>query len=192
MTDSIVKLGTSWAQAKGDSIPEIDSGFYCETRDTFQARLDSMRQLYIQKNVASEDLVYLLAALAGEIGNNSFDHNGGHWPDVSGVFFGYDMVSKTVVLADRGQGVLKTLQHVRPELPDDMQALEVAFKEKLSGRAPENRGNGLKFVRQTVHDQKLHLSFYSGAAQAQLNEGMVIAPVQQAVQGCLAILSFLR
>lgn len=190
MTNDMTKLATDWSQAKTGSTPNIDSSYYCETRDVFQARLDSMRQLFIQKNVSPEDLVYLLAALAGEIGNNSFDHNGGHWPDVSGIFFGYDMVSKTVVLADRGQGVLKTLQQVRPELPDDVQALEVAFKEKLSGRAPENRGNGLKFVRQTVHDQKLHLSFYSGAARAELNDAIIIESSQSTLQGCLAILTF--
>lgn len=190
MTNNIVKLGTDWAQAKSDSIPEISSSFYCATRDVFQARLDSMRQLYIQKKVASEDVVYLLTALVGEIGNNSFDHNGGRWPDVPGIFFGNDFDTKIVVLADRGQGVLKTLQQVRPALPDDLQALEVAFKEKLSGRAPENRGNGLKFVRQTIHDQKLHLSFYSGTAQAELNDAINIVPVQQMVQGCLAILTF--
>ncbi|EKD79152.1 MAG: hypothetical protein ACD_41C00152G0003 [uncultured bacterium] len=190
MSGEIVKLGTNWVQAKTDSIPAIVNGYYCETRDVFQARLDSMRQLWIQQNVLSEDLVYLGAALAGEIGNNSFDHNGGHWPDVPGVFFGYDLSSKTVVLADRGQGVLATLKKVKPELANDQEALETAFKEKLSGRAPENRGNGLKFVRQTIHDQKLHLSFYSGTAQAELNDTIITGSAQHMVQGCLAILSF--
>lgn len=185
-----VKLATTWSQAKRGAVPDVASGYYCETRDVFQARLDSMRQLWVKQGVLSEDLVYLAAALAGEIGNNSFDHNGGRWPDVAGVFFGYNLDTKTVVLADRGQGVLATLHKVKPELDNDQAALETAFKEKLSGRAPENRGNGLKFVRQTVQDQKLHLSFYSGTAQAQLNEGMVIEPTQSMVQGCLAILSF--
>lgn len=72
MTDDIVKLGTDWSQAKIGSMPHIDSSYYCETRDVFQARLDSMRQLWLQQKVLSEDQVYLGVAVAGEIGNNSF------------------------------------------------------------------------------------------------------------------------
>jgi hypothetical protein len=69
-------------------------------------------------------------------------------------------------------------------------ALNVAFREKLSGRAPENRGNGLKFVRQTVQDQGLHLTFWSGSAQAFLHEDCIAKPTPQPIHGCLAILTF--
>ena len=40
----------------------------------------------------SENIVPLIVAVAGEIGNNSFDHNLGKWPDSPGVFFGFDVV----------------------------------------------------------------------------------------------------
>jgi len=51
---------------------------------------------------ALEQLSSLIVAITGEIGNNSFDHNLGKWPDEPGVFFGYDIAKGTVVLADRG------------------------------------------------------------------------------------------
>ena len=47
-------------------------------------------------------------AVAGEIGNNSFDHNLGNWADMIGIFFYYDEKTHTIILADRGQGVLVT------------------------------------------------------------------------------------
>ncbi len=86
------------------------------------------------------ELFSLLVSVAGEIGNNSFDHNLGLWPDTPGVFFGYDLNKKQIVLADRGVGVLKTLKRVRPGLARDADALEVAFTEVISGRAPERQG----------------------------------------------------
>jgi len=34
------------------------------------------------------------------------------------------------------------------------EALDLAFHKKISGRFPENRGNGLKFVRQVINCEK--------------------------------------
>ena len=71
-------------------------------------------------------------------------------------------------MADRGQGVQKTLKRVRPQIADDEEALKIAFTEIVSGRAPESRGNGLKFVRKIITEvaklAPIKLSFQSGSA----------------------------
>lgn len=192
MPNAISMKALEWLQESKDQAPQISAEFYCETRDLFQARLDRMTKLLLQDNTIREGDAYVISAIAGEIGNNSFDHNLGNWPDVIGIFFGYDFSSdhKTIVLADRGQGVLHTLQQVQSDLANDSDALRVAFTKKISGRAPENRGNGLKFVRQNVQDSKMHLSFISGEAQAKINEVMEVQKASQALRGCLAILEF--
>jgi len=167
------------------------SEFYCETRDVFQARLDRMLREFLRSGKADETNIYLASAIAGEIGNNSFDHNLGSWPDVSGIFFGYKNENNNIeiVLADRGQGVLKTLKKVKPEIVDDEDALKTAFTERISGRAPEKRGNGLKFVRENVEDRKMHLLFSSGDAQIEINAEMKIGKAETEVGGCLAVLT---
>ena len=55
--------------------------------------------------------------------------------------------------------------------------------------APESRGNGLKFVKENLQVRKMHLVFFSGNAQADLNEKMEIKEVAESVNGCLAILT---
>ncbi len=124
----------------------------CSTRDLFQARLDTMyRELIVHSLNDSE--AALLTAVAGEIGNNCFDHNLGQWRDIHGAWFqhGLDGKSCWVVIADRGQGVLASLKRVLPTLQSDQEALEVAFQRQISGRSPERRGNGLKFVRSVIN-----------------------------------------
>ncbi len=192
MLSSPAHIAFAWVTAPSNAVPALTAEFYCGTRDLFQARLDKMTRLLLSKHILPESELYLIAALAGEIGNNSFDHNIGNWSDVPGVFFSYHdgETKKQIILADRGQGILKTLKKVKPSLENDEQALETAFREKLSGRAPENRGNGLKFVLQTVQDQKLHLAFSSGSAQAALNDAMMIKKADVFIHGCLAVLSF--
>jgi len=188
MENDIRQQATSWVTAEHPQ--ELEAAFFAETRDIFQTRLDRMLRDFLGDGIVSETDVYMLAAIAGEIGNNSFDHNVGSWPDTMGIFFGHASENGTphIVLADRGQGILKTLQRVRSGLETDMEALKIAFTEKLSGRAPENRGNGLKFVKESVKERKMHLSFRSGGAQASLNDGMIIEETA-IIHGCLAVLT---
>lgn len=124
----------------------------CATRDVFQARLDTLFHELSVKGMG-ESQASLLAAVAGEIGNNSFDHNLGQWQDAAGCWFqwGKEKKSVWVVIADRGQGIRSSLARVQPGLADDRQALEMAFEKRISGRSPERRGNGLKFVRGIVN-----------------------------------------
>lgn len=153
-------LGLAWATSALP--PELPKEYYCERSDRFTSRVAKMGA-ELQKNAhISEDLASLLALVAGEIGDNSFAHNVGNWPDVPGVFYAYDIAKRVIVLADRGRGVKATLQQVRPNLDSDVDALNVAFTEIVSGRNPEKRGNGLKVVRNVVESTEIGLLFRSG------------------------------
>ena len=169
---------------------ELPSQYYCATRDIFQARLDNMvNDLLVSKKIGDGN-AYMISAIAGEIGNNSFDHNIGSWPDVAGIFFGYQFAGDilSVVLADRGLGIRATLSRIKPGIVDDQEALKVAFFERISGRAPESRGNGLKFVRENIKERNMHLKFVSGDAQILANQETEIKPFGQKIHGCLAII----
>lgn len=56
----------------------------------------------------------------------------------------------------------KYVERVRPELETPEQALRVAFTEIVSGREPEARGNGLKYVRSVVFKNPINLLFQTG------------------------------
>lgn len=186
----LLKFARDWVLAN----IEFPQMLYCQTSAVFQTRLARMQDDMIRSGTVPE-LFSLLVSVAGEIGNNSFDHNLGLWPDTPGVFFGYDLNKKEIVLADRGVGILATLKRVRPGLTSDVDALETAFTEVVSGRAPEGRGNGLKYVREVVSENKLSLFFQSGNAvltmPSKTNE-LEYAIVQsgESLRGCLALISY--
>lgn len=182
-------LAKQWAMAPMGIPPSDD--VYCQTRDVFQVRLERLQRALVGK--VSKSAVSLLSAVAGEIGNNSFDHNLGNWPDIMGIYFSYDMRNKHIVLADRGQGILATLQRVRPELMNASEALKVAFTEVVSGRLPEARGNGLKFVRAVIIENPFTLTFHTGNANLFLKEHDDDLPISQGEEysrGCIAIIGF--
>ena len=190
MINNIKKLAYSWITSEQDKV-DTSSDYYCQTRDVFQARLGKMISDLLKNSDIEENKIYVASAIAGEIGNNSFDHNLGNWPDVMGIFFGYDFINGglKITLADRGQGVLKTLKRVKPELKNDSEALKTAFTERISGRAPEARGNGLKFSRESVKEENMRLLFISGQAQAELNKEIKIKKIDKNIKGCSAILT---
>src|SRR3989344_504362 len=99
MSNSI-EIALQWV--KSDLPPQIEKKYYCETRDIFQARLDAMVGVLLVSAKIPEGDIYILSAIAGEIGNNSFDHNLGNWHDVSGIFFNYELDENklTIILAD--------------------------------------------------------------------------------------------
>lgn len=166
--------------------------FYCPTSSIFQARLHKMETEMIKKPELKE-IFSLVSSTVGEIGNNSFDHNLGSWPDITGIFFGYDLNKKVAVLADRGQGIFHTLKRVKKDIETDEEALKVAFTEVITGRAPEHRGNGLKYVRKIVTNYPLDLIFQTGSATLKLkqgDEGIEIKKVANPIQGCLASIKF--
>jgi hypothetical protein len=161
----------------------------CPTRDIFQARQE--RLLISLKKQVNENLLYLLVGTVGEIGNNSFDHNLGNWRDTAGVLFAVDTEHRVILLADRGQGVLSTLKRVRPQISGDQDALRVAFTEMISGRAPEQRGNGLKYAKKVVEENNLCLELYSGNALAKISgTGLTIGDSGKIIPGVFALIKF--
>ena len=184
----LIKFASEWIQ---DGI-EFPSAFYCPTSSIFNARLTKMQNALMQKP-GFEKLYSLIVLVAGEIGDNSFAHNLGKWPDTPGIFFGYDIQKGIVVLADRGLGILETLRRVRPNLSTHVKAVEVAFTEFLSGRAPEKRGNGLKLVREVVLTNPIGLFFTSGDAEVHLkgdDKSFRVTRGPNAVRGCMAKINF--
>ncbi len=184
----LAKMAQEWAIQGGD----IPSSFYCGDSATFQARVIKMENLLLADQKTKKDFS-LLTSVAGEIGNNSFDHNIGKWPDMPGVFFGYNIVKGTIVLADRGIGILETLRRVKPSLTNHLDALKTAFTEVLSGRAPEARGNGLKYVRAVIKKSHFRLFFQSGDAELRIDatSGEIrITRSPNIIRGCLAIITF--
>ena len=192
MGDELERKVFWWVAAEANDLSGAGAEYYCETRDIFQARLDKMVNILLNAGKVSEEDVYIMAAIAGEIGNNSFDHNLGSWPDIMGVFFDYELADGKfkIALADRGQGLLATLKRVKPELINDGEALFTAFNERISGRAPESRGNSLKFVKENIKDRKMRLLFITGLARAELNDKMTIEKAGDNIRGSLAIISY--
>jgi len=179
-----------WAESQTAS--ELLSDHYCYTQDIFKARLDRMA-FDLDRNPTTKTLTPLIVAITGEIGNNSFDHNFGNWPDVPGVFFAYDINKRIIVLADRGVGIRTTLLRVRPNLKDDIMALSVAFIERLSGRSPEQRGNGLKFVNNVAIKNSIGVSLQSGTAVAEiakLNGILKVNLADRYIRGTLSVITY--
>lgn len=187
---ALYKIARQWAFSKTPF--EIPRRFYCPDKSIFKARLSRFEYDLSQKANFTETFP-LIVAIAGEIGNNSYDHNLGNWPDAAGAFFGYNIDERKVVLADRGQGLLKTLKQVRPDLSNHTDALKVAFTELISGRSPEARGNGLKYVRDVVLNYGFKLFFQSGDAVLNLgrkNKTLKIEKSQDFTRGAFALLSY--
>lgn len=189
LSKGLFQIAKEWVSSNKPNQPEDD--FYCQTSDRFKTRLDRFA-LEIAKNPKLTTFAPLVSSVTGEIGNNSFDHNIGNWPDIPGIFFAYDLGKRIVVLADRGRGVLTTLKAVRPNLNSDAQALNVAFTEVVTGRAPENRGNGLKYVKKAVNKGEFDLAFQSGNSELVIKgDGEpFIYEAGAPVQGCLVLLEF--
>ena len=160
-----------------------NDGWFLTTRDIFTARLQSF---------ALETKKYLEAAIIGEIGNNTFDHNFGFntvFP--KGTFWHPLYKQRYTVLADYGKGLRQSLLQVLPSIASDTEAIEIAFTKRISGRAPEQRGNGLKFVSESIQKNNWHLFFQSGLGSCSIDkngasffEGTISLP------GCLAIIDF--
>ncbi len=189
-TKGLFKLAEDWVGVLEPSLPSGD--FYCSSSDRFKARNEKMA-LLLENHPLLAAIGPLVSSMSGEIGNNSFDHNLGNWPDVPGVFFAYDLGKRIVVLADRGLGVLTTLRSVKPSLETDAEALQTAFSEYITARAPQHRGNGLKYVVDALVLAKADLFFQSGNAVLTTTigkDGFMIKTAPQSLRGCLAFIKF--
>lgn len=182
-----------WAWAKETTPSEPIQEFYCRTKDVFAPAGRLLRFSNDVQKVHNLGIdPYLLTSMVGAIGDNSYAHNLGNWPDILGIFFAYDLNKRIIVLADRGRGILETLRFVRPELASHKDALKVAFTEIISGRFPERRGNGLKSVAQNILASNVRLTFRTGSAQMDLKKGdteLNMTPCET-FHGCFALLTF--
>jgi hypothetical protein len=160
------------------------SELFSATRDVFTARMQS----YI-----IETNKYLEAAIIGEIGNNTFDHNfifENNCP--RGVYCDFSYLQEYVVLADYGKGIKRSLSLVLPGIETDIEAIEIAFTKRISGRSPEQRGNGLKFVSETIQQNNWQLYFQSGLGTCLIDKnGLSFTESKVNLPGCLAIIKFI-
>ena len=88
---------------------------------------------------------------------------------------------------------MKTLSRIKKDLKSDEEALRVAFTEIISGRSPEARGNGLKFVRNVIIENNVTLFFQTGNAKLELKKGDTVLNITQEdeiVHGCIARIKF--
>ena len=135
---------------------------------------------------------WLEAAVIGEIGNNTFDHNFQFAHDCPrGVYFNSSYMGEYTVVADFGMGVMSSLKRVRPNIASDVESVEMAFTQRISGRFPEQRGNGLKFVMQSVQQNNWSLFFQSGTGCCFADGSECFFSVSPlSVPGIIAVLHF--
>ena len=88
---------------------------------------------------------------------------------------------------------MKTLKKVKPELNNHLGALKTAFTEIISGRSPESRGNGLKYVREVITNNDIDLFFQTGNAKLKIKKGdsnLNIKKSSISFHGCIALIQF--
>ena len=108
-----------------------------------------------------------------------------------GIYFDVDFNNRTIVIADRGQGILSSINKVKPDIKTDVDALKVAFTEIISGRFPEKRGNGLKFVTKVAIDLGFEIELFSGNAIAKIeNKELNFSEGDDNISGVLAIIKY--
>lgn len=163
---------------------------HCQYRDGFNAYLEHFIRMFINFGL-NDDNAKLATAVLGELGNNVFDHNLGSWPtDVVGCFVaGQNYPIKKMIqftIGDPGIGFLGSLKSAYPELKNDCEAIKKGLSG-YSGRIPEKRGNGLKWVQNwTLNNFSGKLAIHSGACLVEVDkDGMKEWPVNK-ITGTLA------
>ncbi|MBM2821053.1 MAG: hypothetical protein HW405_813 [Candidatus Berkelbacteria bacterium] len=147
--------------------------YHCPTQDIFGARLNKFYMMFEHCGLDDGQAGYMTGIL-GEIGNNVFDHNLGNWPiDVTGAIIVGQAYPKKheleIIVADPGIGFKQSLRRKDPNLKNQIEAIELALKEGVSGRIEEKRGNGLKCVQDWTFNE------LSGMIKIQSYDGLVIA-----------------
>ena len=189
LLDPKIERAIEWLQ-RDNGEKFLSSDDHCHTRDIFEGRLIKMSST-MARMPKLENISAIVFAITGELGNNAFDHNLGKWRDEPGIYYFYDFEKRFIVIADRGQGVLSSLRRVKPELKNDQDALQTAFTEIISGRAPEARGKGLKFVKQNCIANNFELYFSSGNAIYTIPDPWLHEEKKQIMlYGVFAVLSF--
>ncbi len=156
-------------------LKNIENFWYCETRDQSQARIAKWVKLFVSFGENLNNSI-ILGSIIGEITNNSFDHNLGRWTDSSGCVVGIHLENNIIKIniADRGQGIVSTLRHQFSELTENSEILNNAFTKRVSGRAHEKRGNGLKYVNQHITNSNNYLYCFSNSEKFQIGHSINI------------------
>lgn len=172
MTDQLQVL--PWVISKNGDQPPNE--FFCPTRDVADGRLPKLYSAAIHYKFSANQAA-LLTALAGELTANCFDHNLGKWRDISGCWFSFNSLEDQlyITIADRGQGILNSLKQADNSLASPHDALVVALTKQISGRQPEKRGRGLKFIINALNEHFTGARFILRSDDAQFN---AIAPIQ--------------
>ena len=141
----------------------VENVWFFEDRNQLRGRLPGWYK-QMESWTGNENQAALLSSLLGELANNAFDHNLGMWTGPPGCLVGLSIRSKTICVsvADRGQGIISSLRKQLPAGTSPDEVMRIAFEERVSGRAPEQRGNGLKFVRNGVDGRRQRLYCFSG------------------------------
>jgi hypothetical protein len=108
-----------------------------------------------------------------------------------GAYCNYKYLQKYTILADYGKGIKQSLQSVLLTIESDREAVEIAFTKRVSGRSPEQRGNGLKFVSQAIQQNNWHLYFQSGSGACSIDKNSILfSENTPSIKGCLVIIDF--
>ncbi|MBC7742882.1 MAG: ATP-binding protein [Bdellovibrionaceae bacterium] len=159
----------------------IENVFYSANRSESVARLSVFYNVCKNQGIASDNDISLIVSSLGELTNNCFDHNLGYWHDTPGCCVSWSKENNvlTFCIADRGRGIVETLKRVTPANQSAQEILQTAFEKVISGRAPEKRGNGLKYVcRQILSNSLNALKCFSNNCSYQVNSTLFPVPLE--------------
>lgn len=166
MTDYEFAQIKNWYEV--GKVTELINNHFCANRSEFNGRLINYEKLL--SNSFSEDCLYLATSSLGEIGNNCFDHNLGFWQDKPGCLFIREQ--NFCLIADRGQGIKNSLSKVYTLTPQENTYIQVAFEKVITGRAPERRGNGLKYAKRNILTCGLSLYCVSNGEEMKIGDDL--------------------
>lgn len=144
----VLRLDAARAWHSAKTPPKDTGGLLCGTSEELFRRFELTAEI-VARLVSKTELTALLGVMA-HLSGNAFDHNDGHWHDMPGCWLETQLVGKQlwICVADRGQGVFRSLRRAHPEIPDEQAALAAAFERTISGNG--RKGEGLKKVRAAV------------------------------------------
>lgn len=137
---------------------KVSKDYWCFYRDEYKQRTER----YFRQMLKKHDFNYaaLLLSALSELGGNSFDHNLGKSKELPGLCFYANEAE--IFLFDDGQGIRSSLSAVGFSKSTDQEYVDMAMTEVVSGRAPEQRGNGLKLVVNVMKNLNLGFCLKSG------------------------------
>jgi sensor histidine kinase regulating citrate/malate metabolism len=160
------------------SIPHSEQIVYSANRGESAARLPVFLKFASESGLNSDNAALIVSSI-GELTNNSFDHNLGFWKDHPGCCVSWSKENDTLTfgVADRGRGIVSSLQEVLGVEIDSQSILQKAFETIVTGRAPEKRGNGLKYVRKAIlQSSQNSLKCFSNNCTYQINNTKLPVP----------------